>query len=76
MAAGNGHTEIVKLLADNANASDVDGETPIFRAAFHGHLEVVKFLIPLADNPNAPNNHGITPSSVTRTEEIRRILET
>ena len=36
LAAGNGHTEIVKILApltDNPNAPNSDGQTPIFWAA-------------------------------------------
>ena len=29
-------------------------DTPINLVAFHGHTEIVKFLAPLTDNPNAP----------------------
>ena len=35
-----------------------------------------KSWLPLTDNPNAPNNNGVTPSAVAKSEEIRRILET
>ena len=40
------------------------------------NTEIVKILAPLTENPNAPDNHGITPSSVTRIKKIRQILET
>ena len=78
MAAENGHTEIVKILApltDNPNAPDENGRTPIHWAAYYGHTEIVKILAPLTDNPNAPDWRGKTPSYVTRNAEIRTILE-
>ena len=43
-------------------------------AVRNGHTEIVKILAPLTDNPNAPNDSGFTPSSVTNNEIIRRIL--
>ena len=39
----------------------VDGDTPIHHAAREGHLDVIKFLAPLTENPNAPDKHGNTP---------------
>ena len=30
-------------------------------AALHGHTEIVKILASLTDNPNAPNQRGVTP---------------
>ena len=64
MAAQNGHTEIVKILApltDNPNAKAITGQTPISLAALNGHTEIVKILAPSTENPNAPNKHGFTP---------------
>ena len=49
--------------------------SPIHEAAWNGHIEIVKILAPLTDNPNAPNNDGKTPSSVTKNKEIQRFLE-
>ena len=49
-------------LADNPNAPDKFGETPIYWAARMGHTEIVKILAPLTDNPNAPDKFGETPS--------------
>ena len=71
-----GHTKIVQILSkltDNPNAPSNSGWTPIHWVAAHGHTEIVK--IPLTDNPNAPDNKGITPSSVTKNDEIRKMLE-
>ena len=49
--------------------------TLIYWAAKNGHMEIVKILAPLTDNPNAPNNWGETPSSVAENKEIRRFLK-
>ena len=32
-----------------------------YLAAQEGHAEIVKILAPLTDNPNAPDEYGITP---------------
>ena len=88
-AADSGNAEIVKILiplTDNPNAPDKFGTTPIHVAArwshegwshfsSQGYSEIVKILVPLTDNPNAPDNKGIIPSSVTKNDEIRKILE-
>ena len=26
-----------------------------------GHLEIIKFLVPITKRPNSPNSHGVTP---------------
>ena len=72
-----GHTEIVKFLApltDNPNAP-ILGQTPIYIAAREGHSKIVKLLSQFTDNPNAPDRDGKTPSSVTKSEQIRKFLE-
>ena len=33
----------------------------IYWAAFTGHIEIIKILAPLTDNPNTPDKHGKTP---------------
>ena len=78
MAAGEGHIEIVKILAPltvNPNAPENDGDTPIHLAARLGHTEIVKFLVPLTDNPNSLNNDGETPFSIAKNAKIRKILK-
>ena len=42
----------------------------------HGTVEMMKSLIPLTNNPNAPTKNGDTPLSVAKTAEIREIFET
>merc|ERR1712079_145634 len=45
-------TEMIKVLAPltvNHNARNNNGSTPIFMAAWEGHSEIVKILIPLTD---------------------------
>ena len=44
-------------LSDNLNEPNQDGETPIYIAAENGHVDVIKVLAPLCDNPNAPVCH-------------------
>ena len=41
---------------------------------FSYRIEIVKFLAPLTDNPNASDYYGNTPSSLTKNAEILRIL--
>ena len=51
------------------------GKTPIHQAAQFERTEIVKILASLTDNPNAPGKDGITPSSVAKNAEIRKILK-
>ena len=37
------------------------GRTPIYWAAYEGHREIVKSLVPLTNNPNASDEIGQTP---------------
>ena len=46
----------------------------IYQAAQNGSTKIVEILAPLTDNPNAPDEEGRTPSSVTYNAEIRAIL--
>ena len=57
------------------NAPNQYGSTPIFKAAWFGHTEIVKILAPLTDDINAPNDYEETPSSVAKNDEILRILQ-
>ena len=45
----------------NLNIPCNDGRRRIFQAASSGHVEIVRFLIPSTNNPNAANNNGATP---------------
>ena len=58
----NGETPII--WAANLGPFDAQsqyGETPIYWATIMGYSEIVKILVPLTDNPNAPDNYGETP---------------
>ena len=46
-AAGNGHFEIVKILAENGANIDAENKydnTALMWASFNGHFDVVRFL--------------------------------
>lgn len=57
IAVQNGYLPIVQRLLERG--ADVDGEnqcsTPIFKAAMHGHLDMVEFLL----EHGAPDKHGL-----------------
>ena len=55
-------TKVIRCIQQNIIIGHfVDGDTPIHHAAREGHLDVIKFLAPLIENPNAPNIYGDTP---------------
>ena len=62
-------------MTNNPNTPDQYGDTPIHKAAYGGYAEILKILVPLADNPNAQNNNGETPLSMAKNAEIRKIFE-
>ena len=39
----------------------INGMTPIHLAAWYGDMEVLRFLVPMTDNPIVPNKYGETP---------------
>ena len=47
---------------ENPNAPTIVGSTPIFWAVCEGHLEMVKLLVTVTDNPNLPRNDGWSPA--------------
>ena len=71
----NGETPII--WAANLGPFDAQsqyGETPIYWATIMGYSEIVKILVPMTDNPNAPDNRGITPLLVAANAEIKNLL--
>jgi len=43
-----GHLEVLRLLLDHGadkDAADEDGYTPLYRACYEGHLEIIKLLL-------------------------------
>lgn len=65
---------LVKAGAD-INALTEDGRTPLFQAAFLGHLDCVKALVELKADATIANNEGKTPADVAKTSEICDILQ-
>jgi hypothetical protein len=66
MAAGAGHSEIVKLLVKEVGScglavQSANGDTPLHHAAFDGHVETVKLLLELGANLHAQAKDGNTP---------------
>ena len=52
---------------------------PIYWVVHYGHLDIVKILAPLTNNPNAPTKEGITPiywAAKKGYTEIMKILAT
>ena len=49
--------------------------TPIHRTARNGHTEIVRILVPLTANPNAPNHIETTPLMDAANTDIQGILE-
>ena len=64
-------------LADNPNAPNEDGDTPIYCAAKNGQTEIVKILAPLTNNPNLSDEEEKTPiywAAMEGQTEIIKIL--
>merc|ERR1712034_248393 len=63
IAAHRGHTNIVKILAENnadVNKAANDGTTPLYKAAQYGHVDIVKFLTENNTDVNKSTNDGTT----------------
>jgi ankyrin repeat protein len=82
-AADNGSADAVKSLiraGAAAGAHDGYGNTPLHRAAMHGHIEVVKLLLrEYSAEVNIKNIDGYTPlhlaALIGHLEEVRILLE-
>ncbi|KAM9358353.1 cyclin-dependent kinase 4 inhibitor C [Symphorus nematophorus] len=62
-AARDGFVDSVRVLVDNGadvNLVDEKGNLPLHLAAMEGHLEVIRLLIRLTRDPQAPNGLGYT----------------
>ena len=48
---------------ENVNAPTPEGHTPLQVAVCKGHVEVIKFLVSIIENPNEPDISGLTPGN-------------
>jgi len=64
-AAKGGHIEVVQSVLEKSSrfvgAIDEDLYTPLHRAAYNGHLHVMRLLLQHGADPNAPTLEGWTP---------------
>ncbi|MBQ7607277.1 MAG: ankyrin repeat domain-containing protein, partial [Desulfovibrionaceae bacterium] len=81
-AAGNGHTEVAKLLIDKGadlNAKDKGGIMPLHWAAAYGRTEVAKLLIDKGRDVNAKSVNNETPlhwaAAYGRTEVAKLLID-
>jgi hypothetical protein len=82
-AAGNGHTELVKLLIDKGADMNAiwpgwsNGVTALMIAAYNGHTEVVKLLLDKGADVDVKNPYGMTAliyAAIHGHTEIARLL--
>ena len=60
---------------DQSHVSNSGGDTPLHRAAYMGHLDIVKLLLEYQAQPNATNMDGQTAlhrAAVQGKKEVRR----
>lgn len=68
---------MLNLLLDNGaevNALTDDKRTPLFQAAFKGHLSCVEQLIKYGADPNIRSEEEKTPADVAATDAIKEYL--
>ena len=64
MLTGTGCTEIVKYLVERGadyNCKDNNNVTPLYFAAYKGHIEIVKYLVERGADVNCKDNNNDTP---------------
>jgi cytohesin len=59
----------------NPNAKDDNGWTPLHRAAYCGHVEIVMILLERGADPLIADNEGNIPLDYAEDSAIRSLLE-
>jgi ankyrin repeat protein len=60
---------------DNSKYSADDFHTPLHKAAFYGHTEVVRVLIKAGASLSVRTTEGNTPLDLAANEECRKLLQ-
>src|SRR6266480_1931544 len=60
----NGETALMRAAQNGRAAADIVNNTPLMRAAYRGHVDVVKELLAYGADPNARNAFGNTAATL------------
>ena len=63
-AARDGYFEVCRILlaaGSNVDSTDCFGNTPLWRATFRRHNDIVALLVEYGADPDLKNDHGISP---------------
>jgi len=73
-----GDLEKAKVLLNDVdvNSQDSSGYTPLYKAVFYNHLDLVKYLFELGAKPNLSDVEGLTPLHVAAIENLPHMIET
>lgn len=78
-AACGGATAVVRVLLQqraNPNIRGEFGRTPLWRASYRGHEQVVPMLLDAGGDPRLANEEAERPEDVATSDQIRKMLQT
>ena len=78
MAAGNGHTEVVKLLVEKGatvGLENAEGSTPLHWACLNGHVKIVEYLLDKGAKLSSCNKSGRTPFDEAISMNRKEVLD-
>jgi ankyrin repeat protein len=76
-ASGNNHIEIVKILLEyqaDTSVKSKSGATTLHVASAFGYIDIVKILLENGADVSITNDGGKTPADVSKTQEIRDLI--
>ena len=77
-AAGNGLTDIARILLEQGASVDAKAEhnvTPLHSAAFHGHTDTTRLLLERGADPSHPRTNDKTPLDDAHDDTIKTMLK-
>ena len=78
LAAGEGHTDVVKFLAKKGaglNVQNSDGETALIRAVQFNDKEILDLLIVLGARMDIKDNRGLTAEDWAKDDALKDVIE-